>query len=158
MPKSTGKPNGRKWLLPLATFVVGVFAVVGAQAALKSTDEASFCGSCHVMSEAVWTHKMSVHAKQACNECHLPYNLASRLPYKAALGMGDVFTNTFGNTADVIHASQNMKDVIQENCRRCHYPTTMEVNMTVKPYCTDCHRSVPHMNKLPIDRRMAADV
>lgn len=157
MPKYNGSGKSGKKFLFFIAFVIGAFAILAAQQAISGTDGASFCGSCHSMSEVVWTHKQSVHAKQNCNECHTPYNIASKLPYKAAVGFHDVYVNTFSNVPDNIMATQSMKDVIQANCVRCHYSTVTEVNMTVKPYCTDCHRSIPHMNKLPIDRRKAAD-
>lgn len=151
---------GCKCFFPLAaSFIVGILAFAGGSAALSATDGAEFCASCHVMSEASWTHSKSVHAKQACNECHLPHDGAvGMLVFKAKLGLSDITVNTLSKAPDSIMAAQDMKDVIQQNCVRCHYSTVREVNMTVKPYCTDCHRSVPHMNKIPIDRRRAADV
>lgn len=157
MQNNDQKPKGR-WTAALFTFVLGMVAMVGIGLAVKGTDQASFCASCHAMSEAAWTHKQSVHAQFDCNECHTPYALPSKLPYKAAIGLNDIFVNTFGTTPDVIQANDGMKDVIQANCRRCHVASTMTVAMDVKQYCTDCHRSVPHSKKLPIDRRKAADV
>lgn len=157
MPNNATRPTG-KWSVALLAFVVGMVAMVGVGYSIKVTDQAAFCASCHVMSEAAWTHKNSVHAKLDCNECHTPYNIPEKLPFKAAIGMHDIYANTFTDIANIIHASKDTKDVIQANCRRCHTATTMDVAMDVKPYCTDCHRSVPHNSKLPISRRMAADV
>ena len=151
------KPKG-KWSLAVFAFVLGMIAVVGTGIAVKGTDQAAFCAKCHVMSEAAWTHKQSVHAQFDCNECHTPAFLPTKLPYKAKIGLNDIFVNTFGTVPDLIHTNQDMKDVIQANCRRCHVSTTMNVAMDSKPYCTDCHRSVPHNKKLPVDRRKAADV
>ena len=148
----------RGWGVLFLTFVVGMLAMAGAGFAFKQTDQATFCASCHVMSEAAWTHKNSVHAKLDCNECHTPYALGEKLPFKAATGLHDIRVDKFGTVVDVIHATKDTKDVVQANCRRCHYPTTMDVAMDVKAYCTDCHRTVPHNKKLPIDRRKAADV
>jgi cytochrome c nitrite reductase small subunit len=147
------------WRVPIAAFLAGVFVILGANLALTATDDAAFCGSCHVMSEVVWTHKQSVHAKQACNECHIPHDsLVSMLPYKAREGLNDIVVNTFMDVDDNIMTGKVMKDTIKDNCVRCHYTTVREVNMDVKAYCTDCHRAVPHLNKLPLDRRRAADV
>lgn len=156
MPKNSAT-GGRKWRLAIVAFALGMFVILGVQMTVTATDDRAFCGSCHAMAVQAWTHKTSIHAKQACAECHLPYSVTAKLPYKAAIGINDVFVNTLGTVPDSIRASQTNKDVIQANCVRCHYATVQEVNMTVKPYCTDCHRSVPHMNKLPIDRRKAAD-
>ena len=151
------KPQ-KKWGVMFTAFVVGMLAMAGAGFAVKATDQAGFCAKCHVMAEAAWTHKNSLHAKLDCNECHTPHNLVEKLPFKTAIGLHDIRVNTFEDVANVIHATKSTKDVVQANCRRCHYPTTMNVAMDVKPYCTDCHRSVPHTNKLPISKRKAADV
>ncbi len=144
--------------LVTCAFIVGFLVMAGSGVAMKGTDEAAFCAGCHVMADAAWSHKTSVHAKLACNECHAPQNIVSKLPFKAVAGVSDIYSNTFHRIADVIHATPETKDVVQENCRRCHTMTTSKVAMDVKPYCTDCHRSVPHGKKLPIAQRMAADV
>ncbi|MDR2050359.1 MAG: NapC/NirT family cytochrome c [Deltaproteobacteria bacterium] len=150
---------GGKCLLPAAAFLAGALAILGGGAVLSATDTASFCASCHVMAEAAWTHKQSAHAKQACNECHIPHNGAAyMLAYKAKTGISDIVVNTFMDVADNIEVQAGMKNVIKANCVRCHYATVREVNMDVKAYCTDCHRSLPHMNKVPLDKRRAADV
>lgn len=148
----------RKWLAALLAFAAGMVVMVGIGLAVKGTDQAAFCASCHAMSEAAWTHKQSVHAQFDCNECHTPHQIAAKLPFKTAVGIRDIFVNTTSTIPDLIHTQDNMKDVIQENCRRCHVATTMTVAMDAKPYCTDCHRAVPHNKKLSIDRRKAADV
>ena len=157
MQNTDHKPKGR-WTAALFTFVLGMVAMVGIGLAVKGTDQAAFCASCHAMSEAAWTHKQSVHAQFDCNECHTPHAISAKLPYKTAIGLNDIYVNTLGTTPNVIHVGEKMKDVIQANCRRCHVASTMSVAMDAKPYCTDCHRSVPHSKKLPIDRRKAADV
>ncbi|MDL2207621.1 NapC/NirT family cytochrome c [Desulfovibrio sp. OttesenSCG-928-F20] len=145
-----------EWTALVLAFVVGMAAIVGAAVTVKATDGPAFCAGCHSMNEAAWTHKQSLHRQFDCAECHLPANLVSKLPYKAEIGLHDVYVNTTG-VPDLIHSSAKMKDVIQANCRRCHASTVMDVAMDAKPYCTDCHRSVPHNKKTPIDRRKAAD-
>ena len=157
MLNNDNKPKG-KWTAALLTFVLGMVAMVGIGMAVKGTDQPSFCASCHSMSEMAWTHKQSVHAQFDCNECHTPYAIPSKLPFKTAIGVHDIVVNTFGTIPNVVQASDDSKQVIQANCRRCHVASTMSVAMDVKQYCTDCHRSVPHSKKIPIDRRKAADV
>lgn len=154
--RRSGKKGWRK--ATIAAFFAGILVLAGTQLAITKTDNGAFCGNCHVMSEAVWTHQQSLHAKFACNDCHTPHAIVPKLPYKAQIGLHDIIVNTFMDVPDVIHSTTTMKDVVKQNCVRCHYASVQEVNMDVKPYCTDCHRSVPHMNKLPIDKRKAADV
>ena len=152
-------PSDKSYLCLLVAFVVGLVVFGASSLAINATDQAAFCASCHVMGEEAWSHKNSIHAKQDCNECHTPHSgIVDRLAYKTKIGITDVLVNTFMTVPDRIGATPGMKDVIQDNCVRCHYETVREVNMTVKQYCTDCHRSVPHTKKLPIDRRKAADV
>jgi cytochrome c nitrite reductase small subunit len=145
--------------LAIVAFLAGAFVIPGINAALSATDGAAFCATCHAMSEAAWTHRQGAHNEQVCNECHIPHdNIANMLAFKARIGINDIVVNTFLDVADNIEAHPDMKDVIKSNCVRCHYATVREVNMDVKAYCTDCHRSVPHLNKLSIDTRRAADV
>lgn len=144
------------WSVLFLGFALGVAVLAGSAFAVKATDGAAFCAGCHAMSEAAWTHKQSVHRQFDCGECHLPADLVSKMPYKTQIGLHDVYVNVTG-VPDLIHSSAKMKDVVQANCRRCHAATTMDVAMDAKPYCTDCHRSVPHNKKKPIDKRKAAD-
>ncbi len=150
-----------KWGIPFVAvcfFIIGMLSMSSASLGMKATDEAVFCASCHVMSEAAWSHSQSVHAKLACNECHAPHNIISKIPFKAVAGSTDIYKNFFTQVKDVIHASEKTKDVVQENCRRCHYMTNSKVAMDVKPYCVDCHRSIPHISKSPVASRRASDV
>jgi cytochrome c nitrite reductase small subunit len=138
----------------LAVALVGLAVAVFA---MKTTDRRIFCGSCHVMNEAAWTHKTSSHANLACNECHAPANLAAKLPFKAVAGTRDILVNTFGSP-DAIHTNQKTRDVVNANCRSCHAITNMNVaSMEAKPYCTDCHRNVHHLRTQPISKRKVAD-
>lgn len=137
--------------------VAGLLFYGGFAYSMKVTDQARFCGTCHTMNEQVRTHQMSGHAKQACNECHLPEGGLARYTYKAKSGSHDSFVTAFGTVADVIHATEDTKGVVNENCMRCHAITVLNVNMTSKDYCTDCHRNVPHMSKMPISKRSAAN-
>ncbi|MDR2891656.1 MAG: NapC/NirT family cytochrome c [Deltaproteobacteria bacterium] len=157
MPNSRPSGSRGKFFALFSAFVLGIAALLGFQQFLTATDGTGLCATCHVMQEEAWTHKQSVHAKQACNECHTPSFIVYKLPFKAWVGAYDLAVNTLGEVPDTIHADDVTKDIIQANCIRCHYATIQEVNMTSKQYCTDCHRTIPHMNKLPIDRRKAAD-
>ncbi len=146
--------------IPLTTVLVillmGIALTAGAGFSMKATDQAQFCGSCHVMYEAVRTHQHSVHAKLDCNECHTPDPFVSKMTFKSYAGMKDMYRNALGQVYDVIHATDRTKDVVNDNCTRCHAMTTLNVE-TVKPYCTDCHRQVPHLSKLPVAQRRVAD-
>ena len=150
----TGRRRSRSLFLPL---MAGVVLTVGAAVAMTTTDKAVFCGSCHSMAEAALTHRQSIHAALACNDCHAPHNLIAKIPFKAREGTRDIVATVTSAIPDLIHPGKETKAVIQANCRRCHSATTASVVMQGKEYCTDCHRHVPHSPKLPIAMRSAAD-
>jgi cytochrome c nitrite reductase small subunit len=146
--------SGLKCLL--GGVVLGVVLLVASSVVMRATDQRPFCSSCHVMQTAALTHKISSHANQACNDCHAPSALSSRLPFKAAEGLKDFAGNIVGNEVGV-SASLRTKDVVNNNCRQCHAATTMDVAvMEAKKYCVDCHRNVAHMRLKPITTRMVA--
>lgn len=149
--------GGRGWRSVLFSFLAGIVFIVGAAIATTSTDQPMFCGSCHSMDEAALTHQRSVHAKLACNDCHAPHNLIAKLPFKAKEGARDISATVSGTIPDLIHAGAETKQVVRENCRRCHSATVSTVNMQGKAFCTDCHRHVPHTPKIPVAKRSAAD-
>lgn len=158
MSNAPPTPAGNKnwFVVSIVLACVLVLGVAGAYT-MQATDQAAFCGGCHIMGEAALTHSISGHAKLACNECHAPYNLAAKLPFKAVAGTSDVLDTLRKNYPDVIHAEKKHKDVIQANCVRCHAVTLQNVAMDAKASCTECHRSVPHRGKAPISQRKVAD-
>jgi len=149
-----GTGSGLKCLL--SGVVLGVVLLAVASAVMRVTDQRPFCSSCHVMQTAAVTHKLSSHANQACNDCHAPASLGSRLPFKAVEGLKDFAGNLAGNEVGV-PVSLRTRDVVNNNCKNCHAATNMDVaSMEGKGYCIDCHRNVAHMRLKPISTRMVA--
>jgi cytochrome c nitrite reductase small subunit len=149
--------GGRGWRYALPPAIAGIVVTVGVAVAMTTTDQASFCGSCHSMAEAALTHKNSVHAELACNDCHAPHNLAAKVPFKTKEGVRDILATATSRVPDLIHPGEDTLGVTQANCVRCHSATTSTVNMQSKKFCTDCHRNVPHTPKIPVAKRSAAD-
>lgn len=145
------RAGGWKWLfsgLVVGVVLAGVFAW-----ALNETDQRQFCASCHLMREAAVTQKMGMHAALSCNECHAPHALWRKIPFKAYAAAEDVLGNIQGKDLplppDTMH-----RDIVNQNCIACHAPVNEKVaSMAIKPYCTDCHRSVAHMRLNPISER-----
>ncbi len=155
VPKQKVTLLGRFGLSFGLVLVIGLVAGLGF--ASKATDQRRFCRSCHIMEDWAWSNAISTHANIACNECHAPYGLIQKLPFKAVAGTSDAIKN-MGKPADVVHASPKIADVVKENCIRCHVMTNVNVaSMNVKPYCTDCHRSAHHLRMLPISKRKVGD-
>lgn len=151
------KDDPGKWRFAAMVLGVCLVALVGSGYAMRATDTPQFCGSCHTMEEQVRSHTRSLHAKLACNECHAPHALLEKIPFKTAAGLHDMYRTVAKQLSDVVHASKDQKEVVQENCYRCHRPTVENTNMTSKKYCIECHRSVPHKEREPIAKRKAAD-
>lgn len=148
----------RGWKMLAGGVVLGIGVLAGTSYVVGITDQRPFCATCHLMEPQAITHKLSTHANVSCNECHLPQgDFIGHYLYKAYTGVNDVAVNTFGAPALPITSTAKMKDIIDANCRRCHAGTNRNVaSMEAKPYCTDCHRNVPHMRTKPISTRMVA--
>jgi cytochrome c nitrite reductase small subunit len=131
-----------------AVFALGVFAFVSkAFSYMESAPET--CADCHVMDEAYenWYH--APHEKWTeCVDCHLPHdNVVSYYVEKGRSGMHDVYVFSTGQTPDLVRANTGTKDIIQDNCVRCHENTVEVVVMGPQAndrYCWECHRSVAH--------------
>jgi cytochrome c nitrite reductase small subunit len=152
------KFKSNKWFYIAILLMIMIILYFSTGFALRVTDNAPFCGSCHVMHEHVRTHYQSVHAEISCNECHAPKQKVKKVVFKAYAGTKDIYKNLLGDIDDVIHATELTKEIINDNCADCHTATNANVilNMNAKKNCTDCHQQVPHFPKKPIDERRIA--
>lgn len=147
------KPGTRVWKWLFSGLAVGVILSGVFAWALNATDQRQFCASCHIMREAAVTQKNGMHANLSCNECHAPHALLAKIPFKAVAGAEDILGNLQGKDVPVPPAERH-RQVVNRNCIACHGPVNVTVaSMAVKPYCTDCHRSVAHMRLSPISER-----
>ena len=112
-------PRKCPWLkILLGGVALGVLVLAGLAWGMRVTDARPFCSSCHIMEQAARTHKLSPHAKLACNECHAPTALLSKLPFKAKEGARDFYMNTLGDVDLPIVAGMATKDVVNANRHR----------------------------------------
>ena len=80
--------------------------------------------------------------------------VAVEVAFKAKEGARDFYMNTLGDVDLPIVAGMATKDVVNANCKACHFATNENVaSMDAKPYCVDCHRSAQHMRMKPISTR-----
>jgi cytochrome c nitrite reductase small subunit len=106
------------------------------------------CNNCHVMDAVYegWFH--GGHKQWAvCGDCHTPHALIPKYYVKALSGYHHVTAFVFGNIPDAIRAKESSRQVVQENCERCHAATIAQTNeglMDSDRYCFECHRSVAH--------------
>ena len=152
----------REFVIPL--FVVagiavglGAYSVYMSRAHSYLSDEPSACINCHVMVPYYqsWQHS-SHHLWANCNDCHVPHdNVASKYAFKAMDGLYHSAVFTFRAEPQAIRPRNASKNVIMENCIRCHTQLNTEfVSTGMISYtqandgegkaCWDCHREIPH--------------
>lgn len=134
--------------------LVLVFRISNASSYLS--DEPSTCVNCHIMTPqyATWSH--SSHRENAhCNDCHVPHNNAlNKYYFKAKDGLRHATVFTLRNEPQVIFIKHEGKEVVHENCIRCHGQLLTDSKLLMKTDavhhyrmdrdCLDCHREVPH--------------
>lgn len=150
-----------KWRFP-AIIVLG--AIVGLAAFLFKisnavsymSDDPKACVNCHVMTPQYATWERSSHGKvTTCNDCHVPNdNLVRKYLFKASDGFRHSYMFTFRMEPQVIRIKDAGREVVQENCIRCHsnylHPVSLRAVNTKAIHdgqdqtCWDCHREVPH--------------
>jgi cytochrome c nitrite reductase small subunit len=139
--------RGRYTMFAVGGLAVGaVLAVVG-MGVIDSTDSPEFCSSCHIMDSVFGSFSASNHATLDCNDCHAPTeSFVSKMTFKARAGMGHMYMNTIGrgDIPDVLHATSDSVDVVNDNCIKCHEPSLAAVDHDAKERCAECHRAVPH--------------
>lgn len=150
-----------KWMLPVAIasgILVGIalftFYISKAHAYLSDKPEA--CVNCHIMAPQYATWSRSSHREWAhCNDCHVPQdNFFRHYWFKANDGLRHATMFALRREPQVIFIHEAGKNVVQENCIRCHsdllFNDKMDrYSMNGHEYrrekrCVDCHREVPH--------------
>lgn len=150
--------NWRVPVIVMSGFFTGLFSFLFyvSKAPSYLSDEPATCVNCHIMvpQYATWYH--SSHRERAtCNDCHVPQdNFFRHYFFKAKDGLRHSAMFTFRLEPQVIFIHQAGRDVVQENCIRCH--GDMLFNDKTDRYtsqyhqhrqdrtCTECHRDVPH--------------
>ncbi|MCG8412225.1 MAG: cytochrome c nitrite reductase small subunit [Bacteroidales bacterium] len=120
-------------------------------------DEPKACVNCHIMAPqyATWTHS-SHRETTTCNDCHVPHdNVARKYYFKAKDGLNHASKFTMRAERQVIFIGEAGKEVVKENCVRCHvdlFDQAKLVSQTKGKFtphntdreCWECHREVPH--------------
>ena len=147
---------------PVVIIVLGIFFGLLVYTAYISravsylSDKPDTCVNCHIMAPqfATWFH--SSHREIAhCNDCHVPHNNAlNKYYYKAKDGLRHATIFTLRAEPQVIFIKEAGKEVVQQNCIRCHGEL---LHGAVQSYglaeydehrndrrCGECHRETPH--------------
>jgi cytochrome c nitrite reductase small subunit len=150
-----------KWKVPVL-FALGVFTGLVmltfhlANGTSYLSDKPETCVNCHVMFPQYSSWQHSSHARVAtCNDCHVPQdNFIRKYMFKASDGLRHTTMFTFRLEPQVIQIKNAGRDVVQENCERCHqgllgYMHSAQKNKAYlvaddKDVCWSCHQEVPH--------------
>ncbi len=150
-----------QWQLPVIILLgilvgLGLFIFRISNAASYLSDDPRTCVNCHVMNPqyATWAH--SAHREVAnCNDCHVPHdNVFRKYLFKAQDGLRHATIFTMRAEPQVIFIKEAGRQVVQENCIRCHERLLTE-NAGIARFevsrhyrmerpCIECHRETPH--------------
>jgi cytochrome c nitrite reductase small subunit len=151
----------QRWRLPVLIllgilFGLGAFTFHISRMPSYLSDKPATCTNCHIMTPqyATWSH--SSHREHAhCNDCHVPHNnVINKYFFKAKDGMRHATIFTLRREPQVIFIKEEGKEVVQDNCIRCHtklltdskllMKTTEYQHFRMERKCWECHREVPH--------------
>ncbi|MGC8864349.1 MAG: cytochrome c nitrite reductase small subunit [Bacteroidales bacterium] len=135
---------------------LGIFLIKISNAGSYVSDKPETCINCHVMfpQYATWYH--GSHREVAtCNDCHVPHqNLLVKYLFKAKDGLRHATIFTLRKEPQVIIIKEEGREVVHNNCIRCHASLMDDNKMTFyDPHfnaqrqdrvCWDCHRETPH--------------
>jgi cytochrome c nitrite reductase small subunit len=136
---------------------LGAYTIYASEVFSYLSDDPVACINCHVMTPSYQSWSRSSHTNWTnCNDCHVPQNnILSKYYFKAKDGLYHSTVFTVGAESQTIRPRESSKDVIMENCIRCHLQLNTEFVKTGmitysetkkgkgKP-CWDCHTKVPH--------------
>jgi cytochrome c nitrite reductase small subunit len=151
-------PEWRTAVVIIAGVIAGLGLYISriSNAVSYLSDKPETCINCHVMNPqyATWNH--SSHREVAhCNDCHVPHdNFFNKYLFKAKDGLRHATVFTMRAEPQVIFIKDEGRDVVQQNCIRCHERfltdnliisnlTTLSHNRTERQ-CLECHRETPH--------------
>jgi len=161
-----------QWQIPVIILLgvlvgTGLFIFRSSRAYSYLSDDPATCMNCHIMAPqfATWNH--SSHRRVAnCNDCHVPHNnVINKYYFKAKDGLRHATIFTLRSEPQVIQILEAGRNVVQDNCKRCHEQQLYCMNCHSKfndkgdeytmtnwefsayhsdRVCWECHREVPH--------------
>jgi cytochrome c nitrite reductase small subunit len=122
----------------------------------------SACVNCHIMRPQfdAW-QKSSHHAVAVCIDCHLPHDVVPKFVAKAENGYRHSKEFTAQSFAEPIVIQERGREILEENCQRCHADLVAEMGSDTLPKeralpCVHCHVGVGHGEAARIGGRLLA--
>jgi cytochrome c nitrite reductase small subunit len=133
-----------------AMFGIGGFTFRYAEGFSYFRTDPSACVNCHIMRPQydAW-QKSSHHAVAVCVDCHLPHDFVPKYLAKAENGYRHAKEFTAGTFAEPIFVKRRGREILEENCVRCHAPLVAEIrgasgHSKPEEFCVRCHAGVGH--------------
>ena len=121
------------------------------------SEDPAACTNCHIMQPQFdsW-QKASHHTVATCNNCHLPKPIVFKLLAKAENGFWHSKGFTFQDFPEPIRMRPISKDILLDNCQRCHsdfmHAVTSVGGARDEVDCLHCHRSAGHGDTIGLGR------
>lgn len=149
--------SGLKKILLIISFSLFLgfltYLLIYSQSIEYLSSHSTMCAKCHVMESQYSTWNHSSHRQYAkCVDCHLPNNnFLSYYFAKGRDGIKDLSLFMLRKEKNLAQATHHTKDIIQQNCIRCHSNTITlmkdhidHIGENTKRFCWECHRYIPH--------------
>ncbi len=143
------------WAVCLALGILigcGIYTFRYAKGLSYISNDPKACMNCHVMTDHYnsWV-KASHHKAASCNDCHIPHTFPQKYIAKALNGWNHSKAFTLQNFPEPIRITHANLVNLQKNCVECHSTLVDNIEghkraLKGQARCTDCHRSVGHMN------------
>ena len=129
---------------------VGAFTFVYAKGFSYLSTDPRACVNCHIMNEQYEAWLKSGHRHVAtCVECHLPHEGLAKWVAKADHGFRHSAAFTLQNFKEPIEITARDRQMVQENCIRCHAGLVHDLLATSRQPrraidCMHCHAGAGH--------------
>jgi len=120
------------------------------------------CVNCHIMrSQYDGWQKSSHHAAAVCIDCHLPHEFVPKYLAKMENGYRHSKEFTAQTFAEPIVVQARGREILQENCVRCHEPLVEALTWNAhsertQVECVHCHANVGHGEPARLGGRLRA--
>jgi cytochrome c nitrite reductase small subunit len=118
------------------------------------SDDPKACINCHIMNDQYNSWSSSPHhARATCNDCHVPHDsVVAKYAVKAEHGYRHSKGFTLQDFHEPIQITKSSRDVVIDNCVRCHDAMTHDIRFAAQGGkqdrtsvdCIHCHASVAH--------------
>ncbi len=129
---------------------VGLFTFGYAKGFSYLQSDPKACINCHVMNEQYDGWEKGGHRHSAtCVDCHLPHSGLRKWIAKADHGFRHSSAFTLQNFKEPIEITPNDRNIVLENCLRCHAPLVEAIHESGERAdsrldCLHCHAAAGH--------------